>query len=183
MEDPFLQEFVRLLGRHYIVMVGAPGVERPAILVPARLMEVPCGSRRQVRATRGTVVQSWYVQHHNQMRWAFAEEDAGNSCWLLFHLWSEKENHWEDYMLFWTLRQPRRGHRVMALHGRRVSVSYSLGLEGQLVLVVEEGRDVLWWVFYLEGPDHHLIHMISIQMDTRPPEEGEMIDLPAEVAL
>jgi hypothetical protein len=41
-------------------------------------------------------------------------------------------------MMFRNLRQPRRGHRVMALHGRRVSVSYSLGLEGQLVLVVKE---------------------------------------------
>jgi hypothetical protein len=92
MEDPFLQEFVRLLGQHYIVMIGAPGVERPAILVPAQLMEVPRGHRHRVRATRGTVVQSWYVQHRNQMRWAFAEEDAGNSRWLLFHLWSEEEN-------------------------------------------------------------------------------------------
>ncbi len=183
MEDPFLQEFVRLLGRHYIVMVGVPGVERPAILVPALLMEVPRRRRRQVRAIRGTVVQSWYIQHRNQMRWAFVEEDAGNIRWLLFHLWSEEENRWEDYLLFGTLRQPRRGHRVTALHGRRVSVSYSLGLESQLVLVVEEGRDVLWWVFYLEGPDHSLIHMISIQMDTMPPEEGEMIDPPAEIAL
>ncbi len=72
---------------------------------------------------------------------------------------------------------------MTALHGRRVPVSYSLGLESQLVLVVEEGRDVLWWVFYLEGPDHRLIHMISIQMDTMPPEEEEMIGPPAEIAL
>ncbi len=183
MEDQFLQEFVRLLGQHYIVMVGAPGVERPTILVPDQLMEVPHGRRRQVRATRGTVVQSWYLQHHNQMRWAFVEEDAGTSRWLLFHLWSEEENQWEDYMMFRTLRQPRRGHRVTALHGRRVSVSYFLGLEGQVVLVVEEGSDVLWWVFYLEGPNHCLIHMILIQKDMRPPVEGEVVDLPSEIAL
>jgi hypothetical protein len=165
------------------VMIGAPGVEWPAILVPAQLMESPRGRRRRVRAIRGTVVQSWYLQHQNQMRWAFAEEDAGNSRWLLFHLWSEEESQWEDYMMFRTLRQPRRGHRVTALHGRRVSVSYSLGLEGQLILVVKEGSNVLWLVFYLEGPDHRLIHMVSIQLDTSLPEEREGVDLPVEVAL
>jgi hypothetical protein len=161
--DQLIQEFVAALGPHYVVMVGAPGVERPAILIPAYLMEPPHSRQRLVRSVRGSVVRSWYLQYRNQIRWAFVEEDAGNSRWILLHLWSEGEQRWIDRIVFRTLRQPRRGHQVEALHGRRVSVSDSHGLEGQLILVVEEGNDTLWWVLYLEGPEHQLLHMISIQ--------------------
>jgi hypothetical protein len=173
--DQLIQEFVAALGPHYVVMVGAPGVERPAILIPAYLMEPPRSRQRLVRSVRGSVVRSWYLQYMNQMRWAFVEEDAGNSRWILLHLWSEGEQRWIDRILFQTLQQPRRGHRVEALHGRRVSVSYSHGLEGQRVLVVEEGNNVVWWVLYLEVPDYQLLHMISIQMDIQTQAEEELV--------
>ncbi len=163
--EQLLNEVVEALGPHYVVMTGAPGVERPAILVPAELIEAPRGRRRQVRPVYGPIVRAWYLQYRDQMRWAFVEENAGSCRWLLFHLWSEGECRWVDCLKFRTLRQPRRGHRLVALHGRRVSVSYSQGLDCQLVLVTEEADGFVWWVLYLELPEQQLLHMISIQVE------------------
>ncbi len=168
MSEQLWQELMEALCQHPIVMAGQPGSERPAILIPAELMEVPRGRLRQVRPVYGAIVRTWYLQAHNQLRWAFAEEEAGSSRWLLFHLWSEGEHRWLDCLRFRMLRQPWRGHRLPALHGRRVLVSYSQGLEGQLILVVEEGDDVVWWVFYLAGPENQILHLTTIQMAMAP---------------
>ena len=84
-----LQEFVQSLSQ-YVVMIGAPGLERPAILVPAQLMAPPRSRHLRVRSTRGTLVRAWYVQYRDRLRWAFAEEDAGSRRLLLLHRWSEE---------------------------------------------------------------------------------------------
>jgi hypothetical protein len=168
MSEQLLQELMEALGQHPIVMVGQPGSERPAILIPAELMEIPRGRLRQVRPIYGAIVRTWYLKARNQLWWAFADEEDGSRHWLLFHLWSEGEHSWLDCLRFRTLRQPQRGHRLPALHGRRVSVSYSQGLEGQLILVAEEGDDVVWWVFYLEGPENQILHLTTIQMVMTP---------------
>lgn len=52
---------------------------------------------------------------------------------------------------------------MRCLHGRRMSISYSVGLEDQLVLVKETDEEHLWWVFYVEGPDGSLVHMVSLR--------------------
>ncbi len=171
-----LQEFVQLLSR-YVVMIGVPGLERPAILVPAQLMAPPRSRHLRVRSTRGTLVRVWYVQYRDHLRWAFAEEDTGSMRLLLLHRWAEEAVQWGDYITFRTLRQPRRGHRLTALHGRRVSVSYSVGLEDQLVVVMEEGNEAVWWVLYMEGPGQRLVHLLSVQTTAAPVGVEEYVDV------
>jgi hypothetical protein len=77
-----LREFVQTLGHEYIVMVGAPGLERPAILVPSQMMVTPRSRYRQVRSIRGIVQQVWYLRYQNHLRWAFAVEESGNRRWF-----------------------------------------------------------------------------------------------------
>ncbi len=128
----------------------------------------PRGRQRQVKQIQGTVTQAFYVQQHDRLRWAFAEEDIEGSKWLALHTWSENGNRWDHRILFRTLKQARRGHRVRNLHGQKMSISYSVGVECQLVAVREESEGILWWVFYFEGPDSSLIHMVSLQVVESP---------------
>jgi hypothetical protein len=140
-----MQRFLQALGPYNLVTVGDPGSERMVIVIQGQAMDAPRVRHRQVHQVRGTVTQAYYVQQLNVQRWAFAEEDAGNSKWLAFHLWSEPDGRWYDKVLFRTLRQPCRGHHVDSLHGRRLSISYSLDLEDQIVLVKDELDGQLWW--------------------------------------
>jgi hypothetical protein len=160
-----MQVFLQALGPFDLVTVGNPGSERMVIVIQGQAMDSPRMRHRQVQQVRGTVTQAYYVKQRNVQRWAFAEEDTGNSNWLVFHLWSEPDGRWYDKVLFRTLRQLCRGHhRVDSLHGRKLSISYSRDLEGQIVLVKEELDGLLWWVFYVEGPDSRLIHMLSLHV-------------------
>jgi hypothetical protein len=140
-------------------------------VIQCQSMEPPRVLHQLVRPIYGVVVQTWYVWQHLQHRWAFAEEDAGRCKWLVFYTWSGAGGVWEERIIFRTLKHPRRGRRVDFLHGRRRSISYSQDLKDQLVLVIEECDGVRWWVFYVEGPDQSLIHMISLQVNMAPVSE------------
>ena len=58
-----------------------------------------------------------------------------------------------------------------------MSVSYSVGLEDQLVLVMEEGNEAVWWVLYMEGPGQRLVHLLSVQTTADPEEAEEYVDV------
>jgi hypothetical protein len=47
-----------------------------------------------------------------------------------------------------------------------MSISYSIGIEEQILAVKEEGNGHLWWVFYVEGPGKKLVHLVSLQVET-----------------
>ena len=159
-----IHELMEAVGPFEMVSVGSPGAEYLVIVMDGVAAVRPRGRRHQVKPVQGSVTLVCYIRQQDRLRWALAEEDAERSRWLAFHAWSEVGSRWLHQILFRTLKQARRGHRVRCLHGRRMSISYSVGLEDQLVLVKEMDEEHLWWVFYVEGPDGSLVHMVSLRV-------------------
>ena len=161
-----IQAFLEAVAPFEMVSVGSAGAEQLAFVIHGSVASSPRERHRQVVPIRGCVTQTYYIQQQDLLRWALAEEDTGGSKWVVLHAWIESRNRWVCRIVFRTLKQPRRGHQLKHLHGRRMSISYSVGIEDQIVAVKEEGNGHLWWVFYVEGPDRNLVHLVSLRVET-----------------
>lgn len=163
-QDPRMQEFLEANGPCKLRVIDMYGVERVVLVEICQAMAQPHHRNSLVRPVYGSVAQIWSVQQHQLPRRAFVEKESGNTRWLLFHTWSGSGSHWEDRISFWILRQPQRGHQVQSMHGQRHMLSYSHGLEDQLILILEECNEGMWWAFYVEGPDKSLIRIMSLHV-------------------
>jgi hypothetical protein len=115
-----MHKLIEALGPYEMVSVGSPGAEHLVIVMQGVAAVPPRGRRHQVKPVQGSVTLVCYNRQHDRLRWALAEEDAERSRWLAFHTWSEGGSRWLHQILFRTLKQARRGHRVRCLHGRRM---------------------------------------------------------------